>query len=272
MLFEPPSMNSVYQVEYASAAVIRMVRHLRKTVDDPIELRLPRVQAPALVVRGRYDQSVSQGWAERFSSLLPDGRLVLVEGAAHNVSYGAPHLAARLIQAFLSDSLSAVDGDVVIPGPDDGDPLAPRQPMSLRTHGALDVLGTALALALPRMLDAGPRTRMVLIAAASTTTVNGLITDAPFGLLRKAPMTVHLNVDSMSGMQLLWAATRLLRGEPGAGRWVVAGLGAYELLAANVTPKPMGPARLVPIDGPAQPGVAVSSSDAIAATASAAGG
>lgn len=265
MMFEPPSLNSVYQAEYASAAMIRMFRQLRKTVDDPIEQRLPHVQVPALVVRGRFDQTLSQAWAEQFTALLPDARLVVVEGAAHNAHYSAPHVLARLMHGFLTDGWAAMtptSGDVALAGPDDGDALAPRQPMSLRMHGALDVLGTTLALVLPRRFGAGPRTRMVLMAAASTTTVNGLMTDAPFGLLRKAPMTFHLNVDSLSGMQLLWAATRLLRGEPAPGRWVVAALGAYELIAANITRKPMGPARVVPVTPPAEPVVEITRNDA----------
>jgi pimeloyl-ACP methyl ester carboxylesterase len=265
MMFEAPSLNSVYQAEYASAAMIRMFRQLRKTVDDPIEQRLPHVQVPALVVRGRFDQTLSQAWAEQFTALLPDARLVVVEGAAHNVHYSAPHVVARLMDGFLTDgwaALTPTSGDVVLDGPDDVDPLAPRQPMSLRMHGALDVLGTTLALVLPRKLGAGPRTRLVLMAAASTTTLNGFITDAPFGVLRKAPMTFHLNVDSLSGMQLLWAATRLLRGEPAAGRWVVAALGAYELVAANITRKPMGPARVVPVTPPAEPVVEITRNDA----------
>ncbi len=80
MPYEAPSLNAVYQVEYASAGIPRMVQQLRRTVDDPIEQRLPQVVAPTLVVRGRYDQVVSQQWAEEFAGLLPAGRLAVVEG------------------------------------------------------------------------------------------------------------------------------------------------------------------------------------------------
>jgi pimeloyl-ACP methyl ester carboxylesterase len=64
-----------------------MVQQLRRTVDDRIETKLPKVQAPALVVRGRYDQTLSQPWTEEFTRLLPDGRLVVIEGAADTESH-----------------------------------------------------------------------------------------------------------------------------------------------------------------------------------------
>ena len=56
----------------------------------------------------------------------------------------------------------------------------------------------------------------------------------------------------MSGMQLLWAAARLLRGEPAAARLLVAALTAHKLLAADLPRKPMGPARLVAVTGAAE--------------------
>jgi pimeloyl-ACP methyl ester carboxylesterase len=102
MPFEAPSLNPLFQVEYASAGIPRMVQQLRRTVGDPIENRLPYVKAPALVVRGRYDQTMSQPWAEEFTRMLPDAKLVVVEQAAHNVHYTAP-LAARFVKAIVAD-------------------------------------------------------------------------------------------------------------------------------------------------------------------------
>ena len=113
MLFEPPSLNSVYQADYASARGVRVFAQLARTVDDPIEDRLPLVQAPVLVVRGRHDQTLSQQWAERVTAMLPDGRLVVVEGAAHNVHHSAPHIAARLVHAFLAGELDGAAADEI---------------------------------------------------------------------------------------------------------------------------------------------------------------
>jgi hypothetical protein len=251
MPFEAPSLNPLFQVEYASAGIPRMVQQLRRTVDDPIENRLPYVKAPALVVRGRYDQTMSQPWAEEFTRLLPDAKLVVVEQAAHNVHYTAPHVMVRLIDSFLKGGLdgSAADDDqVVVPGPDHGeDPLAPVQPISTRTRGILDYLAAATCLTLPRAIECGPRTRQVLTMAGASGTALSLFTDYEYGAVRKIPMTVRANIDASTGVELLLAAATRLRDEPAAGRWAVAALGALHLFAAAATRKPMGPAHLVPV-------------------------
>jgi pimeloyl-ACP methyl ester carboxylesterase len=251
MPFELPSLRGVFQVEYATTGVPRMVQQLRRTVDDPIEERLPRVAAPALVVRGRYDQTLSQEWAEQFTRLLPDGRLVVVEGAAHNVHYTAPHLTARLVHAFLEgelDAASALDGDqVVVPGSTRGaDPLAPRELFSTRVHGVADYATAAACLTVPRAMPWGPRTRRLLAAVGLSAATYSALTQYELGVVKKIPMTVHLNIDVTSGLQLLLASVTLLRREPLAGRCAVAALGAFEVLAGTLTRAPTGPARLVP--------------------------
>jgi pimeloyl-ACP methyl ester carboxylesterase len=251
MPFEAPSLNPLFQVEYASAGIPRMVQQLRRTVDDPIENRLPSVKAPALVVRGRYDQTMSQPWAEEFTRLLPDAKLVVVEQAAHNVHYTAPHVMVRLIDSFLEgelDGSAAGDNHAVVPGPDHGeDPLAPVQPISTRTRGVLDYLAAAMCLTLPRAVDCGPRTRQVLTMAGASGTALSLFTDYEYGAFRKIPMTVRANLDASTGVELLLVAATRLRDEPAAGRWAVAALGALHLFAAAATRKPMGPAHLVSV-------------------------
>ncbi|UEM04373.1 alpha/beta hydrolase [Skermanella rosea] len=250
MPFETPSLNSLFQVEYASAGIPRMAQQLRRTVDDPIEKRLPKVRASALVIRGQYDQTLSQPWAEDFTRLLPDGRLVVVEGAAHNVHYTAAYVTARLIHSFLDGELdgrpAAESNRIVVPGSDyEHDPLAPPQPISTRTHGMLDYATAALCLALPHALACGPRTRKLLTLTAMSASAYSLFTDYELGAVRKIPMTVHLNIDASSGMELLLASATRLRKEPAAGRWAVAALGAFHLFAVAATRLPMGPARLV---------------------------
>ena len=140
MPFEAPLLNLIYQVDFASAGIPRMVQQLRRTVDDPIETKLPNVQAPAL--RGRNDQCLSQAWAEQVTRLLPDGRLIVVEGAAHNVHYSAPEVTARVIAAFLEGRLTgpgaggaggAGDDVVVVPPGPAGRTPSPRRSSS--RHG-----------------------------------------------------------------------------------------------------------------------------------------
>jgi 2-hydroxy-6-oxonona-2,4-dienedioate hydrolase len=59
-----------------------------------------RVSCPALVVRGEHDLIVSQSWAERVAAVLPDARVVVLEGAAHAVQYDRPDDVARTLETF----------------------------------------------------------------------------------------------------------------------------------------------------------------------------
>jgi hypothetical protein len=242
------------QVEYLSTGVARMVQQLVRSSDDPIERRLPDVVAPTLVVRGRHDRTLTQAWAEEVTRLLPDGRLVVIEGAAHNAHWSAPDVSARLVAAFLAGELDTSDGaggpagdGVVVPRSAPGDPLAAARPLPPEAHAALDVVTTLALLTVPWTRPWGPRTRVLLAASGAAGLADTLLTDHPAGLLRTIPLPVHLNLEAAAGLQLLIAAATWLRGEPAAGRWAAAGQGVFELLRASVSFAPAGPARLVPI-------------------------
>jgi pimeloyl-ACP methyl ester carboxylesterase len=249
MVFEVPTLQALFQVEYASTGVARMVQQLVRSADDPVEQRLPGVVAPALVLRGRHDRTLTQEWAEQYTRLLPDGRLVVVEGAAHNAHYSAPDVSARLVAAFLAGELDGPQpaGHDVVPRSQPGDPLAPRRPLPARVHAALDLVTTVLLLTVPWTRDWGPRTRVLLAAFGAGGLADTLVTDHPAGLVRWLPLPVHLNLEAAGGMQLLTAAATWLRGEPTAGRWAVAAQGVHELLRAGASQAPAGPARLVPV-------------------------
>ncbi|SNS97714.1 Pimeloyl-ACP methyl ester carboxylesterase [Geodermatophilus saharensis] len=253
MVFEVPGLQPVLQVEYLSTGVARMVQQLVRSCDDPIEQRLPRVAAPTLVVRGRHDRTLTQEWAEEVTRLLPDGRLVVIEGAAHNAHWSAPDVSARLVAAFLAGRLDGPDGGgpagdgVVVPRSAPGDPLAAARPLPPRAHAALDVVTTLALLTVPWTRPWGPRTRLLLAASGAAGLADTLLTDHPAGLLRVLPVPVHLNLEASAGLQLLTAAATWLRGEPAAGRWAAAGQGVFELLRAGTSSAPAGPARRVPV-------------------------
>ncbi|MDP9415734.1 MAG: alpha/beta hydrolase [Pseudomonadota bacterium] len=247
-LYEVPSLNDVFMLEYASAGPARMMQQGVRTVGDPIEERLPMVEMPALVVRGEHDKTMTQDWAERFAAMMPNGRLVVVDRAAHNVQYSAPHVLARLVQKFLEGGLeeaAASSEQVVVTGPDAADPLARPQPIPTALKAVGDYVGSALCLTVPRALDWGPRTQRALAVTGVTGAALALFTDYEGGAVRKIPMTLHLNLDALKGMALLDQARRA-RGEPAAGRVAMALIGGYKMAAALLTRKPMGPARLVP--------------------------
>lgn len=252
MPFEAPSINPLMHMEYLSNGLPRMVQQLRRTVDDPIENRLSHVHVPALVIRGQYDKTLTQQWAEEFTSLLPNGKLVVVEGAAHNAHYTAAPLMSQLVHRFITGRFDTratdMSNEIVVSGMDQGrDRLAPAKLLSPRMHGLLDYASAGLCLALAGVNEWGPRTRQLFAVAGLSTATYSLLTNYEYGLVRKLPMTVHLNIDTCSGLKLLLAAATLLRGEPVTGRWAVAAQGTFNLLAVAATRAPMGPARLVPV-------------------------
>lgn len=79
---------------------------LRHAIHDPIEAKLPRVEAPALVVRGGRDPLAPQEWAEQVAGLLPRGRLHVIEGAPHGANYSNPAELASVVKDFLCEEKS----------------------------------------------------------------------------------------------------------------------------------------------------------------------
>jgi pimeloyl-ACP methyl ester carboxylesterase len=109
--FEPPSLLPIIVHDYFSAGPRRTLRTLRHLVADRMEAKLPQVRAPTLVTRGEHDPIVPQHWVEEATRLLPQGRLVVLPGAAHAVHYNAPAMLAQIVRNFLQEQkLLPVDG------------------------------------------------------------------------------------------------------------------------------------------------------------------
>lgn len=64
--------------------------------------RLHRVSAPTLLVRGAGDRFLPRAHVELYAELLPDARIVDVEGAGHLVPLERPDETARVVREFLS--------------------------------------------------------------------------------------------------------------------------------------------------------------------------
>jgi 2-hydroxy-6-oxonona-2,4-dienedioate hydrolase len=101
--YESPSLVVVLARDYRDAGARRLARTFGHALRDPIAEKLPRVRAPALVVRGGRDPIVPQRWAEEATRLLPSGRLVVVPGVGHAVNYTAPRELARVVLSFLHE-------------------------------------------------------------------------------------------------------------------------------------------------------------------------
>lgn len=103
-VYEPPPLLAIIALDYARFGPRRFVATARAALADRIEEKLPRIEAPALVIRGEHDTLAPQGWCEEAAALLPNGRpLAVVPGAAHAAHYSAPGPAASLVRSFLEE-------------------------------------------------------------------------------------------------------------------------------------------------------------------------
>lgn len=98
---ERPSLPFVVARDALDSRPRRIWRTFRHSLRDMVEEELPRIDVPALVVRGARDPIVSQRWAEEVAALLPRGRLVVVPETGHALNYSAPRDLAALAREFL---------------------------------------------------------------------------------------------------------------------------------------------------------------------------
>ncbi len=101
---EPRTYARILADDLWDMGVPRALRMGRMALRDHIEERLPLLRIPTLVVRGERDPLVPQGWAEEATRLLPDGRLVVVPGAAHVAHYDATDAFLRLVEPFFTQA------------------------------------------------------------------------------------------------------------------------------------------------------------------------
>ncbi len=99
---EPAALWPPLVRDYLRFGPRRALVTLRDMLRDRIEERLPRVQAPVLVVRGARDAIVSAALAAEVARRLPNARLVTIPGAAHAVNFNAPLELTRVLRGFLS--------------------------------------------------------------------------------------------------------------------------------------------------------------------------
>lgn len=95
------SLPFIALLDYLQAGLGRTAHTFGYALQDFIEEKLPSVTHPALVVRGSRDPIVSERWAAQVSALLPAGRLMVVEDAAHAVNHNSPEELARIVLDFM---------------------------------------------------------------------------------------------------------------------------------------------------------------------------
>jgi 2-hydroxy-6-oxonona-2,4-dienedioate hydrolase len=106
-LFERWSLGWIAASDYLRTGVRRYIATFRDMIANRIEPKLPGVAAPTLIVWGTRDYIVPRRAVERFAELLADGRLAVIPGAAHGMTYSHPRALRDAVLPFLLDSQKA---------------------------------------------------------------------------------------------------------------------------------------------------------------------
>lgn len=101
MLHEPVTLIPVLLRDYFAAGLWRTFRTLRMAQQEPVRERLARMPAPTLVVRGEHDTIAPQRRVEEAARLLPEGKLVVLPGAAHAANFDASHALAAVVRNWI---------------------------------------------------------------------------------------------------------------------------------------------------------------------------
>lgn len=103
ILYEPKHLYPIVFYDFLRCGFRRTATTLRYGLEDRIDEHLPHIQVPTLVVRGSRDIVVPQRWAEEATRLLPNGQLVVIKGAAHDVNYNSPVRLAQCVRDFVGE-------------------------------------------------------------------------------------------------------------------------------------------------------------------------
>jgi 2-hydroxy-6-oxonona-2,4-dienedioate hydrolase len=90
-------MNWIF--DFCRAGVRRAFGTTREMFRDHIENQLPRITAPALIIRGGLDPTVPQKAATTMKRLLVRSDLLVIEGQPHCVHYTDPATVCRAVEA-----------------------------------------------------------------------------------------------------------------------------------------------------------------------------
>jgi pimeloyl-ACP methyl ester carboxylesterase len=96
-----PSFLPVLAADAVRAGPWTLFRAAREAVESDLEARCEGVRAPTLVVWGEHDCVVPPAFGRRLAACLPDGELVVIEGAGHNPMWDRPGPFNRAVLDFL---------------------------------------------------------------------------------------------------------------------------------------------------------------------------
>jgi pimeloyl-ACP methyl ester carboxylesterase len=87
--------------DYARGGIGRYALTVRSMVDNRIGEKVVRVTQPTLVVWGTRDYIVPHAFVVSLAGSLPEGRLAVIEGAAHGINYSHPEAFTAILLPFL---------------------------------------------------------------------------------------------------------------------------------------------------------------------------
>jgi 2-hydroxy-6-oxonona-2,4-dienedioate hydrolase len=100
-MMEPASLGRLTLRENLTIGPIRATYTLFEALRDRPEDKLPRIDAPVLVIWGDRDVIVSRSWVERVTRLLKNGRLKILPNVTHTANFVAPEKFCDAIAPFL---------------------------------------------------------------------------------------------------------------------------------------------------------------------------
>ena len=98
---ENPRVWAIGIRNYAKTGPRWFIKKLKSMMDHDVEETLPRIKAHTLVVRGSRDPVCPHGWAEEVTALIPDARMVEVDGRGHETMVKDGACVARYIVEHL---------------------------------------------------------------------------------------------------------------------------------------------------------------------------
>jgi 2-hydroxy-6-oxonona-2,4-dienedioate hydrolase len=97
---EPPSLVPMQAFDYLGNGPVRTVITFLKAVKHDMLARVSRLQVPCVVLRGEFDEIVSQVWVEELARRMPRSRVETIAAAGHALNYNAAPVIGPLILWF----------------------------------------------------------------------------------------------------------------------------------------------------------------------------
>jgi 2-hydroxy-6-oxonona-2,4-dienedioate hydrolase len=101
---EPPSLVPLQAFDYLGNGPIRTYSTFLKAVKHDMLQRVSRLQAPCVVLRGEFDEIVSQVWVDELARRMSGACVRTIAGAGHALNYNSAPVIGPIILGFWRES------------------------------------------------------------------------------------------------------------------------------------------------------------------------